>query len=108
MPLTETPEIAFSADVTSGSYAPSTLTGTPTESYTGGATCGEKVGKKATKAVKKGAFVGSAVSFECVRSRRGACGKWRARLEGGLVRFRQHQQRGGDGRTSTGGRVSRG
>ena len=28
------------------------------------ATCGQKVGKKAAKAVKKGAFVGSAVSFE--------------------------------------------
>ena len=63
MPLTETPDIAFSADVTSGSYAPSTLTGTATESYTGGATCGEKVGKKAAKAVKKGAFSGVVKGF---------------------------------------------
>ncbi len=62
MPLTETPGIAFSAEVTTGSYSPLTLAGTATESYTGGATCGEKVGKKAAKAVKKGTFSGSAVS----------------------------------------------
>ena len=64
MPLTETPDIAFSGEVTTGSYSPLTLTGTATESYTGGATCGEKVGKTAVKAVKKGTFTGSAVSFE--------------------------------------------
>ena len=58
MPLTETPEIAFSGEVTSGSHAPLTLIGTATESFTGGATCGEKVGKTATKAVKKGTFSG--------------------------------------------------
>jgi hypothetical protein len=64
MPLTETPDIAFSGEVTAGPYSPLTLTGSITESYTGGATCGEKVGKKAAKAVKKGTFSGSAVSFE--------------------------------------------
>jgi YVTN family beta-propeller protein len=58
MPLTEAPDIAFSGEVTSGSYAPLTLSGTATESFTGGATCGEKVGNKATKAVKKGTFSG--------------------------------------------------
>ena len=63
MPLTEAPAIAFSGDLTTGSYSPLTLTGTATESYTGGATCGEKVGKTKAKAVKKGAFSGSAVSF---------------------------------------------
>ena len=63
MPLTETPGNAFSGEVTSGSYSPLTLSGTVTESYTGGATCGEKVGKKAAKAVKKSTFSGSAVSF---------------------------------------------
>ncbi len=57
MPLTETPDISFSGDVTTGVYSPLTLTGTATESYTGGATCG------AVKAVKKGTFSGSAVSF---------------------------------------------
>jgi hypothetical protein len=62
MPLTETPEIAFSAEVTAGSYSPLTLTGTATERYAGAATCGEKVGKKAAKAVKKGTFSGSEVS----------------------------------------------
>ncbi len=64
MSLTETPDIAFSGDLTTGSYSPLTLTGTATESYTGGATCGQKVGKKAAKAVKKGTFSGSAVNFE--------------------------------------------
>jgi hypothetical protein len=63
MLLTETPGVAFSGEVTSGPYAPLTLLGTATESYTGGPTCGEKVGKKAAKAVKKGTFSGSAVSF---------------------------------------------
>ncbi len=64
MPLTETPDIAFSGQLMTGSYSPLTLTGATTESYSGGATCGGKVGKKAAKAVKKGTFRGSAVSFE--------------------------------------------
>ncbi len=63
MPLTETPDIAFSVQVTSGSYAPLMLTGTATESYTGAATCGKKVGKKAAKAVKKGTFSGVISGF---------------------------------------------
>jgi hypothetical protein len=63
MSLAETPSIAFSGEVTTGAYSPLTLTGTATESYTGGVTCGEKVGKRAAKAVKKGTFSGSAVSF---------------------------------------------
>jgi YVTN family beta-propeller protein len=62
LPLTETPNVPVSAEVTSGSYSPLTLTGTATESYTDGATCGQKEGKKAAKAVKKGTFSGSAVS----------------------------------------------
>ena len=64
MPLAETPDTAFSAQLTTGSYSPRTLTGAATQSYTGGATCGEKIGIKAAKAVKKGTFSGSAVSFE--------------------------------------------
>jgi hypothetical protein len=63
MPLTEMPGVAFSANVTSGSYSPQKLTGTASESYTGGATCGEKVGKKAVKAVKKGIFSGVISGF---------------------------------------------
>jgi hypothetical protein len=62
MPLTETPDIAFSAEVTTGSYSPLTLTGTATERYAGAATCGEKIGNKAAKVVKKGTFSGSAVA----------------------------------------------
>jgi hypothetical protein len=57
MLLSETPGIAFSGEVTSGSYTPLTLSGTVTDSYAGGATCG-------IKAVKKGTFTGSAVNFE--------------------------------------------
>lgn len=64
MLLTEMPGTAFSDEVTSGSYSPLTLSGTATQSYTDGATCGEKVGKKAAKAVREGTFTGSAVSFE--------------------------------------------
>ncbi len=55
--LTETPGIAFSGEVVSGSYSPLTFSGTVSESYSGTATC-------STKAVKKGTFSGSAVIFE--------------------------------------------
>jgi FG-GAP repeat len=61
--LTETPEVALSGALESGPYSPLTLSGTVTESYTGGSTCGEKLGKKAAKAVKKGTFSGSTVYF---------------------------------------------
>jgi YVTN family beta-propeller protein len=64
VPPTETPNIAFSGEVATGSYSPLTLSGTMTEGYLGGVTCGEKVGKQAAKAVKKGTFRGSAVKFE--------------------------------------------
>jgi hypothetical protein len=60
MQLAETPDIAFSGEVTSGSHAPLALTGVVTESFTGGATCGESVGKKAPKPVRNGTFSGSA------------------------------------------------
>jgi hypothetical protein len=64
MLLTETPSSAFLGEVATGPYSPLTFSGTVSESYTGGATCGEKVGKAAAKAVKKGTFTGSAVTFE--------------------------------------------
>jgi alpha-tubulin suppressor-like RCC1 family protein len=64
MLLTETPGVALSGAVTAGSYSPLTLSGTATESFTGGAACGEKVGRKAAKPVKTGTFSGSAVGFE--------------------------------------------
>jgi hypothetical protein len=57
MLLTETPRIAFSGEVTTGSYSPLKLSGTVTESYTGAATCG-------AKKLKKGTFSASAVNFE--------------------------------------------
>jgi hypothetical protein len=63
MLLTELPGTAFSGEVTSGPYSPLTFSGTATESYTNAAKCGEKVGKKAGTAVKKGTFSGSAIEF---------------------------------------------
>jgi YVTN family beta-propeller protein len=57
LPLTETPGVAFSGKVATGSYSPLTLSGTLSQRYTGAATC-------STKAVKKGTFTGSAVTFE--------------------------------------------
>jgi hypothetical protein len=55
--LSETSGVAFSAELTSGPYAPRTLSGTVTESYTGAASCGAKT-------VKKGMFSGAVVTFE--------------------------------------------
>jgi hypothetical protein len=64
MLLTETPGVSFLGEVVAGSYSPVTLSGTSSESYTGGPTCGVPVGTKPAKAVKKGTYSGSAVSFE--------------------------------------------
>jgi hypothetical protein len=55
--LTEIPGTPFSGEVASGSYAPLTFSGRVSESYSGAATCSKK-------AVKKGTFTGSVVSFE--------------------------------------------
>lgn len=54
--LTETSAAALSAEVASGPYSPLTLAGKLTEAFAGGATCGQAVGKKAAKPVKKGTF----------------------------------------------------
>jgi YVTN family beta-propeller protein len=64
IPLSEAAGVPFSGAVTAATHSPLTLEGTVTERFTGGATCGEKVGKKAAKAVKKGTFSGSAVGIE--------------------------------------------
>ena len=55
--LTEMPGVAFTGEVTSGSYSPLKLSGLVTESYTGFAMC-------TTKKVKKATFSGSAVNLE--------------------------------------------
>jgi alpha-tubulin suppressor-like RCC1 family protein len=55
--LSEASGVALSGELTSGTYAPRTLSGTITESYSGAATC-------STKPVKKGTFSGSTVNFE--------------------------------------------
>jgi YVTN family beta-propeller protein len=55
--LTETPGAAFSGELTTGPYSPLPFSGTLAESFTGGSTCGKK-------AVRKGRFAGSVVSFE--------------------------------------------
>ena len=64
VPLTETPGAALSGALTGGPYSPLPLSGTVSEKFTGGAACGQPVGKKAAKAVKKGAFAVSTVAFE--------------------------------------------
>ncbi len=66
MPLTETPEIAFSGEVTTGSYSrPMPFTGTVTQSYTNAAICGVPQGRLGvTKPVKRGRSSGSAVTFK--------------------------------------------
>ncbi len=55
MPLTATPDVAFTAVAARIGLV---LTGTATERYTGAATCGKQVGKKKAKPVKKGTFSG--------------------------------------------------
>ncbi len=65
MPLTETADTALSGELESGPYSPLTLSGTASESYTNAAICGVPQGKHGiVKAVRKGTFSGSAVSFE--------------------------------------------
>jgi YVTN family beta-propeller protein len=61
--LAETPGVALSGEVANGPYAPLSLSGMVSETFTGGATCGVPVGTKPAKAVKKGTFKGSAVAF---------------------------------------------
>ena len=60
--LTETPGAALSGSLTAGPYSPLTITGSGSESFTGGSACGVPVGTKPAKAVKVGTFSG-AVSF---------------------------------------------
>jgi hypothetical protein len=62
--LSEAPSVAFFGETTAGSFSPLPFSGTATESYEGGPTCGLPNGKKAAKAVKKGTFTGTTVSFE--------------------------------------------
>jgi YVTN family beta-propeller protein len=64
MPLTEAPDVTFAPEVTSGPYAPLTLTGFVTESFTDGPTCGLKVSKQPAKPRRIGTFSQSAVSSE--------------------------------------------
>ncbi len=56
--------VALSGALASGPYSPLSLSGSVSETFTGGSTCGVPVGSKAAKAVKKGTFAGSAVAFE--------------------------------------------
>lgn len=56
MLLTEQPSVAFSGEITAGSFSPLALSGGISETFTGGSTC-------ATKAVKKGTFTGTTVAL---------------------------------------------
>ena len=82
MPLTETPDIAFSGEVTTGSYSPLTLTGTVTESYTGGATCGEKIGIKDRESSQEGHIQRISGQLRIGRHRVGDVGERRPRALG--------------------------
>jgi hypothetical protein len=63
--LTETAGSAFSDELETGPYGPATLSGTLAQTYTGAATCGVPQGKHMiVKAVTKGTFTGSPVTFE--------------------------------------------
>ena len=62
--LTETPSLRFSGELLLGFGHTEPFSGTVSEGYTGGPTCGQPVGSRPAKAVKKGTFSGSAVSFE--------------------------------------------
>jgi streptogramin lyase len=64
LPLTETSGVALSGAVAGGTYSPLSLSGTVSEKFTGGTTCGVSTGKKVAKAVKRGAFEGSVTAFE--------------------------------------------
>jgi hypothetical protein len=50
MTLTEALNIAFTSEVTAGSYAPCTLKEAATQTYTGGPTCGQGAGTKPREA----------------------------------------------------------
>ena len=62
--LSETPSVAFSGEVTGGPFSPLKFSGPASETYEGGPTCGQSVGGKKAKAVKKGKFTGGTVVFE--------------------------------------------
>ena len=65
LPLTETSGVVLLGTVSGGPYSPLMASGTLSEKFTGGSgTCGVTVGTKPAKAVKKGTFEGSAVTFE--------------------------------------------
>lgn len=65
MPLTEVPGVPLEGKLEGGTLTePLAITsGTVSESYTGGASCGMASGKKKAKAVTKGTFFGSAVGL---------------------------------------------
>lgn len=63
MSLTEVPGASFGGTLESGLLSGSTLAGTVSQTYTGGATCGVGNGKKKGKKVDKGSFTGSTVTI---------------------------------------------
>ncbi len=65
VPATEVPGVPLEGKLEGGplTEALTIVSGTVSESFTGGATCGVPNGKKAAKAVKQGTFVGTAVGL---------------------------------------------
>ncbi len=63
MPLTESPGISIGGTLSGGPFEGMSVSGTVSQTFTGGATCGVAEGKKKAKAVKSGTFTGSAVTI---------------------------------------------
>ena len=63
MPLTEVPAAILGGTLEKGPFEGLKISGTVSQTFTGGATCGVPVGKKKAKAVKNGTFTGSAVTI---------------------------------------------
>jgi hypothetical protein len=59
MPLTEAPGVALGGTLASGPFSEDTISGTVSQTYTGGPTCGVPVGKKKAKRVNKGTVSGT-------------------------------------------------
>jgi hypothetical protein len=59
MDLTEVPGAPISGSLESGPFSGETISGSVSQTYTGGPTCGVAEGKKKAKKVKKGTLTGS-------------------------------------------------
>jgi len=59
VPITEVASVSVTGLINSGPFIEDAISGSVSQTYTGGTTCGEVVGKKKAKAVSKGALAGT-------------------------------------------------